>query len=268
MSEERILETIGQVKDEFIEEAAPKGVLSKEAEEEKENKSSSGITKLYPYLKWGALAACLCIIIGLGMKMNLFSASKEDAAYDSAIHMNQSAEMESVSEETKADYGIAGKVGFDSADGDYTTGAEAPTADTNTGATTENITADAGFPDWGITLSVKNVTSTGLTLVVSQNGGNPTGELQTGEAYRLIALTDGTWKAVEELPLPEGVDGRGFNSLAYLLPKGETREFDINWEWIFGELPSGTYRLIKEFMDFRKTADYDTFEYWVEFEIQ
>lgn len=27
-------------------------------------------------------------------------------------------------------------------------------------------------------------------------------------------------------------------------------------------------RLIKEFMDFRETANYDTFEYWVEFEIQ
>ena len=105
-------------------------------------------------------------------------------------------------------------------------------------------------------------------MVVSQEGGNPTGELQTGDPYRLITLVDGGWKTVEELPLPEGIDGRAWNSIAYLLPKGETREFEINWEWIFGELPSGTYRLIKEFMDFRGTANYDTYEYWVEFEIK
>ena len=125
-----------------------------------------------------------------------------------------------------------------------------------------------GFPNWGLTLSVKNVSATGLTLVVNQSGGEPTGTLQTGDPYRLITLVDGDWKTVEELPLPEGVDGRAWNSIAYLLPIEDTREFEINWEWIFGELPAGTYRLTKEFMDFRGTANYDTFEYWVEFEIQ
>lgn len=255
MSKERILETIGQVKDEFIEEAAPKGLLNKESKKD-------GIKNIYPYLKWGALAACLCIIVGLSVKMDLFSASKEDAAFDTSIQMNQSAETESVMEETKADYerGMNGAVS-DSVTGAYTTG-----ADYNTSA--EDVMTDEGFPDWGLYLSVKNVTPSGLTLVVTQTGGNPTGELQTGEPYRLISLVDGTWKVVEELPLPEGVDGRGWNSMAYLIQKGETKEFDINWEWIFGELPTGTYRLIKEFMDFKETGNYDTFEYWVEFVIQ
>jgi hypothetical protein len=135
--------------------------------------------------------------------------------------------------------------------------------------TTSEITGeDKGFPDWGLTLSAKNVTSTGLTLVVTQSGGNPSGELMTGEPYRLITLVDDTWKVVEELPLPDGVDGRGFNSIGYLIQKGETKEFDINWDWIFGELPKGTYRLIKEFIDIRETANYDPFEYWVEFVIE
>ena len=242
MSKERILETIGQVKNEFIEEAAPKGLLDEKFSEENQAKIFFGKANPYRVVKWGALAACLCLIAGLGMKMNLFSAAKNDTAFEMKdAMMNQSAEMESVMEETAA----------------FT---KTTTAD--------SVVSDNGFPDWGLTLSVKNVTSTGLTLVVTQSGGNPTGELNTGEPYRLIALVDGTWTTVEELPLPEGVDGRAWNSIAYFLPKGETREFDINWEWIFGELPSGTYRLIKEFMDFRETANYDTFEYWIEFEIQ
>ena len=128
--------------------------------------------------------------------------------------------------------------------------------------------SDEGFPDWGITLSVENVTSTGLTLVVTQSGGEPTGNLQTGEAYRLAVLEGATWEVVEELPLPEGVDGRGWNAIAYHIPTEDSTEFEINWEWIYGELPSGKYRLIKNFTDFRKTADYDDFEYWTEFIVE
>lgn len=125
-----------------------------------------------------------------------------------------------------------------------------------------------GFPNWGLTLSVENISSTGLTLVVTQSGGEPTASLETGDPYRLITLVDGAWKVVEELPLPEGVDARAWNDIAYNIPMEESVEFEVNWEWIYGELPARTYRFIKEFMDFRKTADYDTFEYWVEFEVE
>jgi len=267
MSKERILETIGQVKDEFIVEAAPKGVLDSEAYAVKKISIVSGKAKIYRFVKWGALAACLCLIVGLGMKMNPFSNAKNDASFEMKdATMNQSTAMESVTEESKFGF----DAGMNKAESDSVssaTGADTTIAD-NSIALPESTGTDKGVPDWGLTLSIKNVTSTGLTLVVTQDGGNPTGELQTGEPYRLITLADGTWKNVEELPLPEGVDARGWNSIAYLLPKGETREFEISWEWIFGELPSGTYRLIKEFMDFRETAEYDTFEYWVEFTIQ
>lgn len=255
MSNDKLLETIGQVKDEFIEEAAPKGVL----ENEKKAKKPINIVR---FLKWGSLAACLCIIVGLSMRMNLFSATNDSAMLEADQMKPQSAE--GFREEPKTpNYSFNEST---KGEEDYI---KNDTADMNTCTpeSGENTSIDTSFPDWGLTLSVKNVTSTGLTLVVTQSGGNPTGDIMTGEPYRLIALVGGTWKAVEELPLPEGVDGRGFNSIGYWIQKGETREFDINWEWIFGELPEGRYRLIKEFMDFRRTADYDTFEYWVEFNV-
>ncbi|MBE5930864.1 MAG: hypothetical protein E7268_07425 [Lachnospiraceae bacterium] len=121
---------------------------------------------------------------------------------------------------------------------------------------------DADFPDWGLTLSVKDVTPTGLTLVCTQEGGNPTGDLQCGEDYRLIALEDGVWKDV-----PTVLGNFIWDSLAYPIPKRQDRAFEISWEWLYGELPAGYYRLVKEFMDFRGTADFDTAKYWVEFEI-
>ncbi len=267
MSKERILETIGQVKDEFIEEAAPKGLLSKESEEETHKRKKFTNAKVIRFVKWGALAACLCIIAGITMNMDLFSASKEDMAYNSVKQMKPT--TESVKSEAESPlYNYTGKADADFATQDTNTSVIEETMKNGEYGLTEPGSADQGFPDWGLTLSVEDVSATGLTLVVSQEGGNPTGELQTGDPYRLITLVDGTWKTVEELPLPEGVDGRAWNSIAYLLPKDNTREFEINWEWIFGELPSGTYRLIKEFMDFRGTANYDTFEYWVEFNVQ
>ena len=264
MSKEELLDSIGQVNDKFVEEAAPKGLLANTDTAVEQEKKSAGITKLYPYLKWGSLAACLCIIVGLTMRSGLFSGAQNDMAFDSAVQMKPSeeksvkaeAEFPFYNEETNNGNKDYAQADMDSAFVDSTTNFS------------ETVSEDTGFPDWGLTLSVKNVSSTGLTLVVTQSGGNPSGEIMTGEPYRLITLADDTWKVVEELPLPDGVDGRAFNSIGYLIQNGETREFVIDWNWIFGELPKGTYRLIKEFMDFRETANYDTFEYWVEFVIE
>ncbi len=233
MKEERMLENIGQVEEKFIEEAAPKGLLEEQISK-KQKKTST-----YTWIKWGALAASLCIIVGLGIKMTLPMFKPVDASVSNDKDTTVTASDNNLVIE-----------------------------DTTIVQTTAEFSSDQGFPNWGLTLSVKDVSATGLTLVVTQSGGEPTGTLETGDPYRLITLVDNTWKTAEELPLPEGVDARAWNSIAYLLPMEDSREFAINWEWMFGELPAGTYRLIKEFMDFRMTADYDTFEYWVEFEIQ
>ena len=44
---------------------------------------------------------------------------------------------------------------------------------------------ESEFPNWGVTLSVKDVTPTGLTLVYGQKEGNPTGQVQWGEDYHM-----------------------------------------------------------------------------------
>lgn len=121
---------------------------------------------------------------------------------------------------------------------------------------------ESEFPDWGITLSVKDVTPTGLTLVYGQKEGNPTGQVQWGEDYRLSVFEEGTWRAV-----PTIIENAFWDGIAYGFAGDEDLEASISWEWLYGELPAGTYRLEKEFMDFRKTADFDKAMYWVEFEI-
>ena len=41
-----------------------------------------------------------------------------------------------------------------------------------------------------------------------------------------------------------------------------------NWEWLYGELPEGNYRIAKEIMDFRETGEYDTAIHYAEFRIE
>lgn len=125
----------------------------------------------------------------------------------------------------------------------------------------EVITEDE-FPDWGLTLSVRDVTPSGLTLVCTREGGNPTGEIEFGDEYHLCRLEGETWEDV-----PTVISNYGFNSMAYWVYEEKDTEFEIDWEWLYGELPPGTYRLVKSFMDFREAGDYDTARYWVEFTI-
>ena len=127
----------------------------------------------------------------------------------------------------------------------------------------ESATAeDAGFPDWGLTLSVKDVTPTGLTLVYGQKEGNPTGQVQWGEDYHLSVLEEGTWKDV-----PSIIENAVWNGIGHGFAGDEDVEATISWEWLYGKLPAGTYRLEKVFMDWRGPGDYDEATYWVEFEI-
>lgn len=218
MKNEKLLHAMGQVNEEFIDEAAP---IEKE-------KSSHG------WIKWAALAACAVLIIGIGTPY-LFRAINDDTRSfwpDAEDYMLTDDMVTALT-----------------------------TADTNNSMDT-SLPADEGFPDWGLTLSVKDVTPTGLTLVCTKNGGNPTGELTCGTDYHLIVLEDGVWKDV-----PTVIEEYAWNSLAYHFPEGQDTEFDYTWEWLYGKLPAGIYRLTKGFMDFRGAGDYDTAVYWVEFEI-
>lgn len=123
------------------------------------------------------------------------------------------------------------------------------------------------FPDeenlsWGIGITAEKVSSTGCRLVISQEGGYPSGQLQTGDWYQLERL-DGEWKPVETV-----ISDYGWNQPAYLIPENGKYETEVNWEWLYGKLPRGNYRLAKEIMDFRETGDFDKKVFYAYFEIE
>lgn len=106
----------------------------------------------------------------------------------------------------------------------------------------------------GLMLSLKKVTSVGAVLVFDQYDSEvPTGELEVGEDFALEVQKDGIWEAV-----PVVLEGEAaFHDVAHILALGQSTEMDLNWEWLYGMLPAGEYRIKKEILDFRGTGDYD-----------
>ncbi|HHV11403.1 MAG TPA: hypothetical protein GXX75_14125 [Clostridiales bacterium] len=114
----------------------------------------------------------------------------------------------------------------------------------------------------GIQLSAADVTPTGLTLICDQSGGQATGELFTGSRYWLEKKINGGWASVEMVQ-----DNIGWDDMALTIKMNGSTTWDIDWNWIYGVLPAGSYRIGKEIFDFRETGDYDTYAYYAEFEI-
>ena len=117
---------------------------------------------------------------------------------------------------------------------------------------------------WGITLYAEDVTPKGMTLKIEQFGGNPSGTLEYGAAYFLETTVNDEWQPVETTTGEPLV----WNMLAYSVKMNDISEININWEYGYGELKPGYYRLKKEFMDFRAPGDFDKETYMVHFTIE
>lgn len=115
---------------------------------------------------------------------------------------------------------------------------------------------------WGITLTAENVTPTSVTIKCTQFGGEPTGELQTGSWYILE-----TWTQEKGWHVDPCYAEVTWTQEAWIIPMNDSCEWEVNWEWLYGTLSEGKYRIGKEIIDFRGTGDYDSAIYFAEFEI-
>ena len=66
--------------------------------------------------------------------------------------------------------------------------------------------------------------------------------------------------------VPVALEGKyGFDSIAYMIAAGERTECELDWEWLYGELPAGEYRVEKAVHDFRGTGDFDEYTVYEHF---
>lgn len=110
--------------------------------------------------------------------------------------------------------------------------------------------------------SLKNISPTGATLVFSQHDVNaPKGELIYGEDFVIKVLKDGEW---EEAPIT--VEGDyAFHDIAYMITSEDITEMEINWEWLYGKLAPGEYRIGKSVIDLVESGKFDKYMVYAHF---
>ncbi len=118
------------------------------------------------------------------------------------------------------------------------------------------------LPNWGIQLDTENVTSSGLTLVVTQAGTIPDGILTTGQPYFIQKKENNNW-----IPLEPLLEAWGWTTEAWIISMNDTARWDVSWEWLFGKLQPGHYRIGKDIYLETVSGNREQAVYYVEFEI-
>ena len=80
------------------------------------------------------------------------------------------------------------------------------------------------------------LTSTGMTIQITNQSEE---EIFCGEDYKLQYLKGEEW-----LDVPYVIDNWAFNEPAYVIGQQALR-MEVDWEWLYGELPAGTYLFTK-----------------------
>ncbi len=95
-----------------------------------------------------------------------------------------------------------------------------------------------------INMYVKKSSSSGIVLVIKNNTEY---NIEYGEEYYLEKYENNEWVKV-----PYKNDNFGFNAIAYSAST-EEREFKLNWEFMYGKLSKGQYRIVKYFIFEKET---------------
>lgn len=89
-----------------------------------------------------------------------------------------------------------------------------------------------------VSISVSDISLTGATLTIKDVNENP---YTYGEWYKIEKEINGKWYELNPI-----VSSYGFNSIGYLPDENNEVKFVIDWEWLYGKLSLGNYRILKE----------------------
>jgi len=89
-----------------------------------------------------------------------------------------------------------------------------------------------------VTLELKegSLTKTGAVFIFSNKTNDA---FSYGEGFELEYKRDNFWVSLDS------INDLGFSCMLYVLKGNESKEIVVNWEWYYGELESGEYRLVK-----------------------
>ncbi len=117
--------------------------------------------------------------------------------------------------------------------------------------------------DGSVLIEIKEDTRTtkGATFIIKNATDE---EYAYGPTYTIEKFENQTWKEIDTLT----GDPLTWNSIVYSLKAHEDKEFIIDWSLGYGELKSGTYRLVKSDLRKAKSPDSRTYIIYAEFDIK
>lgn len=103
-----------------------------------------------------------------------------------------------------------------------------------------------------------SISNKGLTVALNYDGED---EGTTGTWFTIFYDDNNEWKEQ-----PDIVEGDfAWAMIAYVVERNQTSEMQIGWAWLYGELPTGRYLIVKQFMNRRGPGDYDQYYLACEF---
>lgn len=105
-------------------------------------------------------------------------------------------------------------------------------------------TPESEDTDIAVLMEMEKITPAGAVIKISHYDWEKTGEIIAGESFSLEKENNGKWEDV-----PKIIDDAVFNDIGYPIPENETTEIETNWEWLYGPLSPGTYKIKKTVID-------------------
>jgi len=88
-----------------------------------------------------------------------------------------------------------------------------------------------------VSIEIKDLTSTDMRIIIHDDSIN---KIAYGEDFYIEKVVDGHWEEIETTG-----ENYGFNAIAYYKDENGLLEMHQNWEHIYGSLPKGRYRIVK-----------------------
>lgn len=89
-----------------------------------------------------------------------------------------------------------------------------------------------------ITTNITDISLTGATIIIKDTNKTP---CTYGQWYKIEKQVNGIWYEVKPI-----IDNYVFNDIGYVRDKNNEVKFIIDWEWLYGELTQGSYRILKQ----------------------
>ena len=89
-----------------------------------------------------------------------------------------------------------------------------------------------------VTMTVSDVTPAGATVEIRDNNREP---FVYGEWFVIEQEKDGVWYEVRTK-----ISNYGFNEIGWLTDDQGRLTMTVDWAWLYGDLPGGSYRILKQ----------------------